>query len=150
MEQFSVSTLKLFSSNFSHKLAKIRHKHQGRRPLSIGKNIFLVYCLGNDVFLFYKVTLKKEWQGDVIRINLAELYLWLNIILSTVLCLDAQSCPCLCGPVDCSLPGSSAHGILQARILEWGALSYSRGSSWPRDRVCISCVFCIGRQILYH
>ena len=129
MEQFSVSTLKLFSSNFSHKLAKIRHKHQGRRPLSIGKNIFLVYCLGNDVFLFYKVTLKKEWQGDVIRINLAGLYLWLNIILSTVLCLDAQSCPCLCGPVDCSLPGSSAHGILQARILEWGALSYSRGSS---------------------
>ena len=39
----------------------------------------------------------------------------------------AQSCPTLCDPVDCSLPGSSAHGILQARILEWVAISFSRG-----------------------
>ena len=42
-------------------------------------------------------------------------------------------------PMDCSLPGSSVHGISQARILEWVAVSYSRGSSWPRDRTCISC-----------
>ena len=42
----------------------------------------------------------------------------------------AQSCPTLCDPVDCSPPGSSVHGILQARILEWVALSFSRGSSW--------------------
>ena len=41
----------------------------------------------------------------------------------------AQSCPTLCDPVDCSPPGSSAHGILQARILEWVAISFSRGSS---------------------
>ena len=46
----------------------------------------------------------------------------------------AQSCPTLCDPMDCSLPGSSVHGILQARILEWGAISFSRGSSQPRDR----------------
>ena len=46
----------------------------------------------------------------------------------------AQSCPTLCDPVDCSLPGSSLHGILQARILEWVAISFSRGSSQPRDR----------------
>ena len=46
----------------------------------------------------------------------------------------AQSCPTLCDPVDCSPPGSSAHGILQARILEWVAISFSRGSSRPRDR----------------
>ena len=38
-----------------------------------------------------------------------------------------QSCPTLCDPVDCSLPGSSLHGILQARILEWVAISFSRG-----------------------
>ena len=38
----------------------------------------------------------------------------------------AQSCPTLCDPVDCSLPGSSVHGILQARVLEWAALSFSR------------------------
>ena len=43
----------------------------------------------------------------------------------------AQSCPTLCNPVDCSPPGSSVHGILQARILEWVAISFSRGSSDP-------------------
>ena len=52
--------------------------------------------------------------------------------------------------MDCSLPGSSVHGIFQARILEWVAVSYSRGSSRPRDRTCVSCISCFGRQILYH
>ena len=45
----------------------------------------------------------------------------------------AQSCPTLCDPVDCSPPGFSVHGILQARILEWVAISFSRGSSWTMD-----------------
>ena len=44
-----------------------------------------------------------------------------------------QSCPILCDHMDCSLPSSSVHGILQARTLEWVAMSSSRGSSWPRD-----------------
>ena len=50
----------------------------------------------------------------------------------------AQSCPTLCNPMDCSPPGSSVHGILQARILEWVAISFSRRSSWPRDRTQVS------------
>ena len=45
----------------------------------------------------------------------------------------AQSCLTLCDPIDCSLPGSSFHGILQARVLEWVAISFSRGSSQLRD-----------------
>ena len=45
----------------------------------------------------------------------------------------AQLCPTLCDPMDCSLPGSSIHGIFQARILEWVPISSSRGSSQPRD-----------------
>ena len=49
--------------------------------------------------------------------------------------------------MDCSSPGSSAHGISQARILEWVAICSSRGSSWARGRTCVSC---IGRWILYH
>ena len=53
----------------------------------------------------------------------------------------------LCGPMDCSPPGSSVQGIFQARILEWVAISSSRGSSQPRNRTRVSC---IGRQILYH
>ena len=48
-------------------------------------------------------------------------------------CLVAQLCLTLCNPVDCCPPGSSVHGILQARILEWVAISYSRESSQPRD-----------------
>ena len=49
-----------------------------------------------------------------------------------------QSCPTLCDPVDCSPSGSSDHGILQATILEWVAISFSRGSSQPRDRTRVS------------
>ena len=45
-----------------------------------------------------------------------------------------QSCLALCNPMDCGPPGSSVHGTFQARILEWVAISYSRGSSQPRDR----------------
>ena len=57
-----------------------------------------------------------------------------------------QSCPTLCDPMDCSLPGSSVYGILQARILEWIAMPFVRASSRPRDWTCISYIFCIGRQ----
>ena len=46
----------------------------------------------------------------------------------------AQSCPTLSDPMDCSLPGSSIHGIFQARILEWVTMPSFRGYSWPRDR----------------
>ena len=52
----------------------------------------------------------------------------------------AQLCPTLCNPVDCSPPGSSVHGILQARILEWVAISFSRGFSLPRDGTRVSCI----------
>ena len=52
----------------------------------------------------------------------------------------ARSCPTLCDPMDYSPPGSSIHGILQARILEWVAISFSRGSSWPRDWAQVSCI----------
>ena len=52
--------------------------------------------------------------------------------------------------MDCSLPGSSVHGIFQARILEWVAISYSRGPFKPRDWTHFSCVSYIGRRILYH
>ena len=67
----------------------------------------------------------KEF-GKMLRIN--------------VLCLVAQSCPTLWEPMDCSPPGSSVHGILQARILEWVVMPSSWGSSWPRDQTQVSCI----------
>ena len=57
---------------------------------------------------------------------------------SEVKVLFAQSCLTLCNPMDCSPPGSSVCGILQARILEWVAVSFFRGSSQPRDQTQVS------------
>ena len=62
---------------------------------------------------------------------------WPGQILSHVLCLVAQSCP-ICEPIGCSPPGSSVHGDLQARILEWVAMPSSRGSSQPSNRTQVS------------
>ena len=69
---------------------------------------------------------------------------------SHAVCSVAQSCPTLCNPMDCSLPGSSIHGTFQVRILESVAIFYSWASSQPRDPICISCFFCITKLILYH
>ena len=65
-------------------------------------------------------------------------------------CSLTQLCLIICKSMDCSSLSSSVHGILQARILEWVAISYSKGSSQPRDRTCVSDVSCIGSWVLYH
>ena len=65
-------------------------------------------------------------------------------------CLCALLCPTLCCPMDCRPPGSSVHGIFQVRLLEWNAISYSRGSSQSRDWTHFSGVSYSSRRILYH
>ena len=81
---------------------------------------------------------------------------WTNLIYFSFthhgshVCVCTQFCPTLCDSIDCSPPGSTVHWIFQARILQWVAGFYSRGSSQPRDRTHISYVSFIGRQILYH
>ena len=80
-------------------------------------------------------------------------YIFTTLHLSTQVFLSllcAQSCPTLCNPRDCNLPGSSVQGIFQASILEWTAISFSRGSSQPRDRTCVFHLSCVGRRIFYH
>ena len=62
--------------------------------------------------------------------------------------LHVQSCSTLCDPIDYRPPHSSVHGILQVRILEWVALSSSRGSSLSKDGTCVSYVSCTGRRVL--
>ena len=71
------------------------------------------------------------------------------ITMITLCVLLLQLCPTLCGPMDCSPQGSSVHGIFQARILEWVAISFSKGSSQPRDLTHVSYISCIGRSVLY-
>ena len=63
-------------------------------------------------------------------------FLWLYAAAAAVYSLN---CVWLCDPMHRSLPGSSAHGILQARILEWFAISISQGSSWPKDQTHVTC-----------
>ena len=70
--------------------------------------------------------------------------------MGVCVCSVAQSYLTLCDPMDSSGTGSSVHVIFQVRILERVTISYSRGSSQPRDRTPLSCVSCIGRWILCH
>ena len=73
------------------------------------------------------------------------------------MCSDPESCLTLYNPLDCSPPGSSVYEILQARILEWVAISSSRGSSQPRDQTHVSYIAgrCFisetsGKPFMYH
>ena len=65
-------------------------------------------------------------------------------------CSVTQSCLTLWNPMDCNPPGSSVHRIFQARILEWIAISSSKGSPQPRQQTQVSYIFCLGKWILYH
>ena len=71
--------------------------------------------------------------------NLSSAFL-LNFFPAATAAKSLQSCPTLCDPIDGSPPGSSVHGILQARIREWVAVPFSKGSSQPRDRSQVSCI----------
>ena len=62
---------------------------------------------------------------------------WIKLLL--LCCLLTKTCLILWDPMDCSPPGSSVHGISQARILEWVAISFSRAPSWPKDWIQVSC-----------
>ena len=73
---------------------------------------------------------------------------WLLFCVFSCCCVISQLCPTLCNPMECSLPASSVHGILQARILERVAIFFFRGSSQPRYQTLG--ISYIRRQILYH
>ena len=101
------------------------------------------------------------WKGAPMFVQLARgqsedlQLLYLCVCVCVCVCVHAQalslqSCPTVFDSLDCSPPGSSVHGISQARMLEWVAMPPSRGSSQPRDRTLDSFVTCISRQVLYH
>ena len=69
---------------------------------------------------------------------------------SKLVCVFTQSCPILCNPMGCGLSGSFVHGIFQAKILDQVVISFSRGSSQPRNLIGFSYVSSIGRRVLYH
>ena len=83
---------------------------------------------------------QSDWEvgKDMVSQTFPINYLSVTLIFSDCVFISwsevAQLCPTLCDPMDYSPPGSSIHGIFQASVLEWVAISFSRGSSWPRDR----------------
>ena len=94
---------------------------------------------------------------NVCKFNINNVMIWYMCILwndyhnkAAVLCLVAQSCLTLCDPVDCSLPGSSVHGIFQASIKDWVVISFYRGSSQPRDQTHISYVSWVADKFFIH
>ena len=84
---------------------------------------------------------REAWCATVhgVAKSRTQLSNWIQLINSLCV-LVAQSCLTLCGLMDCGPPGSSAHGVLQARILEWVTIPFSRGSSQPRDQTWVSCI----------
>ena len=78
------------------------------------------------------------------------IYVYISKIESLCVCLGTKSYPTLREPMDCSPPASSVHRISQARILEWVAIPFSKGSSQLKNQTYLSYVSCIGKWILYH
>ena len=97
----------------------------------------------NKFWLWYNLTLPARIQVE--KWVIINAFYVCILILNVLGCVVAQLCLTLCGPMDYSLPGSSVYGIFQARIRQWVAISFSRGSSWPRDQTRTSCISCIGR-----
>ena len=95
-----------------------------------------------------------DWPEDLLWGRWYRVVLYLatfSVLMSTMYpCACSLNHVLLCDPMDCRPPGSSVHGISQARVLEWVAISSSRESSQPRDQIPISCSSCISRHILYH
>ena len=86
-----------------------------------------------------------SWRKRDVSVHACVVCMYTYVYMSV--CVQLLSCVWLCDPMNLSLSGSSLHGILQAGIMEWAAISFSRGSSWPRDWTCLSYT---GRWILHH
>ena len=81
----------------------------------------------------------SAWKVESLPAQCTNTHCYL-MLLSEAAAKSLQSCPTLCDPMDCSPPGTVVHGILQARTLEWVAISYAKGSSQPRNRTLVSCI----------
>ena len=102
-----------------------------------------------DICLTLKITCSCTvgWPGFAKIANSQHLQNLVILTYRILLCQDCYSewvstqlCPILCDSMECSLSGSSVHGVFPARILEWVAISSSRGYSWPRDQTRIACI----------
>ena len=82
----------------------------------------------------------RQHRPRTMGISRLEVSCRITVCVCVCVCVYAQSHPTLCNAMDCSPPVSSVHGILQAKVLEWVAISCSKGSSQPRDKTHVSCI----------
>ena len=150
--------------NFCKKYFKAKKKKKslilplppsGKNPLFIYLSIQNLSTFIEDLLCAGHCQIWRGWQQKKQTFIYRE-GLWYDVTSSdntswsaACACSVARSCLTLCDPTDYGPPGSSVRGISQARILEWVAISSSRGSSRPRDRTRVSCISCIGMWILY-
>ena len=104
-----------------------------RCPDSIASVIFQMYAY---LYLSIYIHIYIYIEGE--NYNKTQTYQLISTDILSCVTLVAQSRPILCHPMDCSPPGSYVHGILQAIILEWVAIPFSRESSWPRNWTWVS------------
>ena len=129
-----------------HKLrnSQVEEMRRARKAWEKGTNFHaLSKCHSSRLSIHQPGTCSPTWKlpkpsasGFLWQLHYAFMSDHIIIVNSEV----AQLCPTLCDPMDCSLPGSSVHGIFQAIVLEWIAISFSRGSSQRRDRTRVSCI----------
>ena len=120
-------------------------------PILLFSSIYL-NCSFKKAFLFLLVIL---WNSSFSWVYLSLSPSPFTSLLSLAVCKPSlcsvtQLCPTLFYPMQCSLPGSSFHGILQARILNWGAMPSCRGSSQPKDQTWVSCISSIAGRFFTH
>ena len=104
------------------------------------------------LLVFWTLTTPVLWQHLALCLPFPvwKVYFISEILQVPLMIMLSRFSLTLCNSRDCSPPGSSVRGILQARIMEWVDVSASRGYSQPRDQICFSFVSCIGRWVLYH
>ena len=134
--QFSVLLEERWKDSWSGKLKSIGPLLRGRARLWKEKWVFLKKTLGHLRGRGLRRSVHNTRQQTLVCVRTSPPLRSLDSSLP----VRARSCPTLCDPMDCSPPGSSGHGILQARILEWVAIHFSRGSFQPGDRTRVSCI----------
>ena len=105
------------------------------------------------VFMWSLKRITACYDGSMLLMKVRSRQKRLRPLIKEVACMRAKSlqpCPALWDPMDCSPPGSSVHGNLQAKTPEWVAVPSSGGSSRPRGRTRVSYVSCTGRRVLCH
>ena len=160
-EKFLCTMGYFFLFHFLCSVSKTRINNVGSPRLIIWYSYLFCFCLFFFLLSYYFLTLSFNFSIRCFcySFNFQEFFLIFSSLASSCfmcvcvcVCVHAcaQSCPTLCGPLDCSTPGSSVHGIFQAKVLEWVVVSFSRGSSWPRDQTNPRLLRLLRWQVLCH